>query len=124
MAVTGAGGFIGSHLVEALVAAGADVRALASYRAQHDVGALRWADPAVLAAIELQRGDVRDAEAMERFGAGRAIVFHLAALAGIPFYYTSPRTVCDVNVTGTLNLALASRDPGGARFVQTSTSEV
>ncbi len=124
VAVTGAGGFIGSHLAEALVAAGADVRGLVSYRSQPEVGALRWADPQVAAAIEVHRGDVRDVEAMERLVAGRDVVFHLAALAGIPFSYTDPRTVLDVNLTGTLNLALASRDAGVGRFVQTSTSEV
>jgi nucleoside-diphosphate-sugar epimerase len=110
VAVTGAGGFIGSHLVEALVRAGADVRALASYRSQGD--------------LEVQRGDLRDAEAMERLVAARAVVFHLAALVAIPYSYANPRVVFDVNVTGTLNLALAARDAGVGRLVHTSTSEV
>lgn len=124
VAVTGAGGFIGSHLVETLVRAGADVRALASYRSQGDLGALRWVDDDVVAEMELQRGDLRDAEAMERLVAGRATVFHLAALVAIPYSYANPRVVFDVNVTGTLNLALAARDAGVRRLVHTSTSEV
>lgn len=124
VAVTGAGGFIGSHLVEALVAAGADVRALLSYRSQHDLGALRWADPSLVSELDVQRADVRDSEAMERFVSGTDAVFHLAALVAIPFSYANPRTVFDVNVTGTLNLALAAREAGVQRFIQTSTSEV
>lgn len=122
--MTGAGGFIGSHLVEALVRAGAQVRALASYRAQRDDGALRWASPEVVAEIELQRADVRDSEAMERLVAGREVVFHLAALIAIPYSYQQPRHVFDVNVTGTLNVALAAREAGVGRLVHTSTSEV
>lgn len=125
VAVTGAGGFVGSHLVEALVAGGADVRALTSYRAQpQDLGALRWLPEDVRAAVEVQRGDVRDPEAMERLVAGRAVVFHLAALVAIPYSYAHPRHVFDVNVSGTLNVALAARDAGVQRLVHTSTSEV
>ena len=124
VAVTGSGGFIGSHLVEKLVRAGANVRALTSYRAQRDDGALSWADADVLAALERQRGDVRDSEAMERLVAGREVVFHLAALVAIPYSYANPRVVFDVNVTGTLNVALAARDAGVRRLVHTSTSEV
>jgi NAD dependent epimerase/dehydratase len=123
-AVTGSGGFIGSHLVEELVRAGAHVRALTSYRAQRDDGALTWADADVLAALELQRGDVRDSEAMERLVADRDVVFHLAALVAIPYSYDNPRVVFDVNVTGTLNVALAARDASVQRLVHTSTSEV
>jgi NAD dependent epimerase/dehydratase len=124
VAVTGAGGFIGSHLVEQLVRSGADVRALASYRAQRDDGALRWASDDVVESVELLHGDVRDPEAIERLVAGRRVVFHLAALVSIPYSYGNPRVVFDVNVTGTLNVALASRDAGVARLVHTSTSEV
>lgn len=124
VAVTGTGGFIGSHLAEALVRAGADVRALTSYRAQGDDGALGWVDADVLDALDVQRGDVRDSEAMERLVAGREVVFHLAALVAIPYSYNNPRVVFDVNVTGTLNVALAARDAGVLRLVHTSTSEV
>lgn len=124
VAVTGAGGFIGSHLTESLVRAGAEVRALASYRAEGDVGALRFLSGEVRDALEVQRGDVRDPEAMERLAAGREVVFHLAALVAIPYSYAHPRHVVDVNVGGTVTLALAARDAGVRRFVQTSTSEV
>lgn len=125
VAVTGAGGFVGSHLVETLVRAGADVRALTSYRAQpQDLGALRWLPDDVRDAVEVQRGDVRDSDAMERLVAGREVVFHLAALVAIPYSYAHPRHVFDVNVTGTLNVALAARDAGIGRLVHTSTSEV
>jgi NAD dependent epimerase/dehydratase len=124
VAVTGSGGFIGSHLVETLVRAGANVRALVSYRAQQDEGALSWADADVLAELELQRGDLRDPEAMERLVAGREVVFHLAALVAIPYSYANPRVVFDVNLTGTLNVALAARDADVQRLVHTSTSEV
>lgn len=122
--VTGAGGFIGSHLVETLVRAGADVRALTSYRAQRDLGALAWAPEEVRESIEIVRGDLRDPEAMERLVAGREVVLHLAALVAIPYSYANPRHVFDVNVGGTLNLALAARDAGVRRLVHTSTSEV
>lgn len=125
VAVTGAGGFVGSHLVETLVRAGADVRALTSYRAQpQDLGALHWIPAEVRDAVDVQRGDVRDSEAMERLVAGREVVFHLAALVAIPYSYANPRHVFDVNVTGTLNVALAARDAGVRRLVHTSTSEV
>lgn len=124
VAVTGAGGFVGSHLVEELVRAGAQVRALTSYRAQRDLGALRWVAEDVREQLELVRGDVRDPEAMERFASGREVVFHLAALVAIPYSYENPRHVFDVNVGGTLNLALAARDAGVRRLVHTSTSEV
>lgn len=122
--VTGGGGFIGSHLVETLVRAGADVRALLSYRSQQSFGALEWAPADVRDAIEVVRADLRDSEAMERLVAGREVVFHLAALVAIPYSYANPRNVFDVNVTGTLNLALAARDAGVRRLVHTSTSEV
>lgn len=124
VAVTGAGGFIGSHLAETLVRAGADVRGLVSYRSQNDLGALAWGDPDVVDQIDLQRADVRDPDAMARLLVGRDVVFHLAALVAIPYSYAQPRHVFDVNVTGTLNVAQAAREAGVRRLVQTSTSEV
>lgn len=124
VAVTGAGGFIGSHLVETLVRGGADVRALVSYRSQSDLGALGWADREVVDALDVQRADVRDSDAMSRLLEGREVVFNLAALVAIPYSYAHPRHVFDVNVTGTLNVAQASREAGVRRLVQTSTSEV
>lgn len=124
VAVTGAGGFIGSHLVETLVRAGADVRALVSYRSQSDLGALSWADPEIVGQLDVQRSDVRDPDAMTRLVDGRDVVFNLAALVAIPYSYAQPRHVFDVNVTGTLNVAQAAREAGVRRLVQTSTSEV
>lgn len=124
VAVTGAGGFIGSHLAETLVRAGADVRGLVSYRSQSDLGALAWADPEVVGQIDIQRADVRDPDAMTRLVDGRDVVFNLAALVAIPYSYAQPRHVFDVNVTGTLNVAQAAREAGVRRLVQTSTSEV
>lgn len=124
VAVTGAGGFIGSHLSEALVRCGAEVRALASYGSRHEPGALMWAPQGVIDAIDLRRGDIRDPEAVDRLVAGREIVFHLAALVAIPYSYQNPRVVFDVNLTGTLNIALAARNAGVRRLVHTSTSEV
>ncbi|MBF6620155.1 MAG: SDR family NAD(P)-dependent oxidoreductase [Patulibacter sp.] len=122
--VTGAGGFIGSHLAETLVRAGADVRALVSYRSQSDPGALGWADPEIVDAMDIHRADLRDSDAMTRLLEGREVVFNLAALVAIPYSYANPRHVFDVNVTGTLNVAQAARDVGVRRMVQTSTSEV
>jgi len=124
VAVTGAGGFVGSHLVEALVGAGADVRAFVSYRAQRGLGALAWTPPEVRDAVDVRRGDLRDQEAVRRLVEDRDVVFHLGALVAIPYSYESPRSVFDVNVTGTLNVALAARDAGVRRLVHTSTSEV
>ncbi len=124
VAVTGAGGFIGSHLAETLARAGADVRALVSYRSQSDLGALNWADPEVVDALDIHRADVRDPDAMTRLLEDREIVFNLAALVAIPYSYANPRHVFDVNVSGTLNVAQAARETGVRRLVQTSTSEV
>jgi dTDP-glucose 4,6-dehydratase len=124
VAVTGAGGFIGSHLTEALIIAGAEVRALLNYGSRHDEGALSWVPAEVRAAIEVHRGDIRDQEAVDRLVAGREIIFHLAALVAIPYSYDNPRVVLDVNLTGTLNVALASRNAGVHRLIQTSSSEV
>jgi UDP-glucose 4-epimerase len=122
--VTGADGFIGSHLVEALVAEGAKITALALYNA---FGANGWLD--VLAepvrdAIRLERGDVRDAGQMAALVAGHDTVFHLAALIAIPYSYAAPQSYVDVNVSGTLNVLEAARRHGVARVVHTSTSEV
>ncbi len=122
--MTGADGFIGSHLAERLAAEGAKVTALALYNAHDSYG---WLDdlPADLRdSMTLVRGDIRDAGFMSRLVAGQAIVFHLAALIAIPHSYDAPQSYVDVNVTGTLNLLEAARASGVERIVQTSTSEV
>lgn len=123
--VTGAGGFIGSHLCEALVRAGARVRALVHYNALGDAGWLsRDVDQEMREQIELVAGDICDAESVEHAVQGRELVFHLAALIAIPYSYTSPRSYVRTNVEGTLNVLQAVRRHGCERLVHTSTSEV
>ena len=124
VAVTGAGGFIGSHLCEALVSAGAEVRALVEYNSDSTHGWLAETPGDISSEIEIQSGDIRDPETCRRLADGQEIVFHLAALIAIPYSYANPTAVFDVNLNGTLNMALAARDNGVGRFVHTSTSEV
>ncbi len=120
--VTGAGGFIGSHLVDRLVAEGAEVRAFLHYNSRGDVGALGWDSD--LAAVDLRFGDLRDQATLEAAAAGCDTVFHLGALIAIPYSYLAPRDVVETNVLGTLNLLGAARSTGAARVVCVSTSEV
>jgi len=122
--VTGADGFIGSHLAEALVRENAEVTALALYNAFDRHGWLDEADPELRASMRLARGDIRDANAMRRLAEGYDVVFHLAALIGIPYSYDSAQSYIDVNVTGTLNVLEAARAHAVGRIVHTSTSEV
>jgi len=124
VAVSGAGGFIGSHLCEALVAAGAEVRALVEYNSDGTRGWLAGLPDDVLGQIEIQSGDIRDPETCRRLADGRDTVFHLAALIAIPYSFVNPSAVFEVNLNGTLNMALACRDGGVGRLVHTSTSEV
>jgi NAD dependent epimerase/dehydratase len=121
--VTGAGGFIGSHLVELLVRGGADVRALVRYNGRSDLGMLAAVDPEVRAAVEIVHGDITDPFYVREIVRGRDAVFHLAALIAIPYSYTAPAYYVDVNVTGTLNVLQAVRDLEIPRMVHTSTSE-
>jgi len=121
--VTGAGGFIGSHLVEALVAQGSRVRALVHYNAEGSIGSLRHVDRRTLDAIEIVAADVRDPYAMRLLVRGAQTVFHLAALIGIPYSYVAPASYVETNVGGTLNLLEAARAEGVERLVVTSTSE-
>jgi NAD dependent epimerase/dehydratase len=122
--VTGADGFIGSHLTERLVRVGARVRAFVFYSAFDSHGWLDALPPAVSGEVEVVMGDVRDAERVDRAAAGCEVVFHLAALIGIPYSYTAPRSYVETNVTGTLNVLEAARHHAVARVVHTSTSEV
>jgi NAD dependent epimerase/dehydratase len=122
--VTGAGGFIGSHLVEELVARRAKVRCLVRYNSR---GSLGWLDDVagdVYGAIEIIQGDLRDADAILSAVRGRSVVFHLGAIISIPFSYVSPSEVAAVNITGTLNVLNACRTVGVERLIHTSTSEV
>jgi len=120
--VTGADGFIGSHLTEQLVASGARVRALSLYNSFNDWGWLEQV--ACLKEIEVVTGDIRDAHFCDQLTRGIDIVFHLAALIPIPYSYRAPDSFVDTNVKGTLYLCQAARGNGVKRFVQTSTSEV
>ncbi|MBX3205836.1 MAG: GDP-mannose 4,6-dehydratase [Labilithrix sp.] len=122
--VTGADGFIGSHLVERLVSEGASVRALCLYNSQGSWGWLDHVAPGVRSAVDVRLGDIRDARQMESVCAGMEIVLHLAALIAIPYSYAAPESFVDTNVRGTLNVVEAARRAGVARFVHTSTSEV
>ncbi|MEZ5670412.1 MAG: SDR family NAD(P)-dependent oxidoreductase [Alphaproteobacteria bacterium] len=122
--VTGADGFIGSHLAEALVAAGADTTALAQYDAFGSHGWLDSLPQATRAAMRLVRGDIRDPGFVAKLVAGQAVVFHLAALIAIPYSYQAPQSYVDVNVAGTVNVLEAARAAGVGRLVHTSTSEV
>ena len=122
--VTGAAGFIGSHLVEALVADGAKVRAFVRYDSRSSAGHLEELDRKVMTEVELFRGDIRDAPTVARAVEGCDTVFHLAALVAIPYSYVAPEAYIATNVTGTLNVLDAIRGAGTARLVHTSTSEV
>lgn len=125
MFVTGADGFIGSHLVELLVASGARVRALAYYNSWNELGWLRDVAPQILADVEILNGDVRDAERMRTAVKGCDYVFHLSSLIAIPYSYEAPRSYVDTNVVGALNVLQACRESGDlTRLVHVSTSEV
>jgi NAD dependent epimerase/dehydratase len=122
--VTGAGGFVGSHLVEALVAEGARVRALVRYNAQESRGWLDTLPRATLEAVEIVSGDVRDVGAVDAAVRGAAVVFHLAALIGIPYSYQAPDAYVATNVNGTLHVLQAARRHAVERLLVASTSEV
>jgi dTDP-glucose 4,6-dehydratase len=120
--VTGADGFIGSHLCESLVKAGANVRALALYNSLNDWG---WLDnSAYLNQIEVVSGDVRDPFLCKQITKDCHTVFHLAALIAIPYSYIAPNSYVETNVNGTLNMAQACLDNGVQRLMHTSTSEI
>lgn len=122
--VTGADGFIGSHLVEALARAGHDVRAFVLYNSFSSWGWLDAADPDLMKSVEIFAGDIRDPNGVRTAMNGCDVVLHLAALIAIPYSYHSPDTYVDTNVKGTLNVVQAARDLGVERVICTSTSEV
>ncbi|MDI1291027.1 MAG: NAD-dependent 4,6-dehydratase LegB, partial [bacterium] len=122
--VTGADGFIGSHLVEALVREGHDVRAFTMYNSFNSWGWLDDCAPDVAGQFEVHAGDIRDPNGVRVAMLGRDIVLHLAALIGIPFSYHSPDSYIDTNIRGTLNVLQAARDLGTHQVIHTSTSEV
>ncbi len=122
--VTGACGFIGSHLVERLVEMGAKVRAFVYYNSFNHWGWLDSLPEEKLQKVEVFAGDVRDFLCVKRAMEGVTVVFHLAALIGIPYSYIAPESYVDTNVKGTLNILQASRERGVAKIIHTSTSEV
>jgi NAD dependent epimerase/dehydratase len=122
--VTGAGGFVGSHLVELLLREGARVRGLVRYNSRGEAGFLAEAAGGHPDRLKIVRGDLNAEETVRRAVQGVEVVFHLAALVGIPYSYVHPAEVAQTNVMGTLNVLLAAREEGVARVVHTSTSEV
>lgn len=125
--VTGAGGFIGSHLTEALIARGARVRAFVRYNSRGDVGMLRYAQADALSdrdVLDIVAGDLRDPHAVLDAAQGCQYIFHLGAMISIPYSYRHPAEVVAANVEGTLNVLEAARRTRPARLVHTSTSEV
>lgn len=125
--VTGADGFIGSHLTQMLLNQGYSVRALAQYNSFNDWG---WLEevvkecPDAADRLEIVTGDVRDANFCRELVKGCGTVFHLAALIAIPYSYIAPDSYVDTNIKGTLNMCQASKDAGIERLIVTSTSEV
>jgi NAD dependent epimerase/dehydratase len=122
--VTGAGGFIGSHLVEALVRRGDAVRALVRYNARGDRGALEQLPAEVLSQVEVVAGDLTDPFFTRGLVRGCDVAFHLASLIAIPYSYQCASQVFTNNLLSTLHVAQACLDAGGARMIHTSTSEV
>lgn len=121
--VTGAGGFIGSNLVQTLVANGAHVRAFVRYNSRADFGLISLYNSGLLSQIEVISGDLRDPDAIEQAVRGTDLVFHLGALISIPYSYLHPNEVVESNVIGTLNILQACRK-FDCRLIHTSTSEV
>ncbi|MNK65807.1 dTDP-glucose 4,6-dehydratase [compost metagenome] len=122
--VTGADGFIGSHLVETLLKAGHDVRPFVLYNSFNSWGWLDHLGAEVKESLDVFSGDIRDPYGAKQAMRGCDVVFHLAALIAIPYSYHSPATYVETNVTGTLNLLQAARELGVSKFIHTSTSEV
>lgn len=122
--VTGAGGFIGSHLVDELLSQGADVKAVVRYNSHGSIGNLKMVSEKHASRLSIVRTELRDLAEIRALMEGVDTVFHLAALVGIPYSYVNPQEVIENNVLSTLNLLLAAREVGVKKFIQTSTSEV
>ena len=121
--ITGAGGVIGSHLAEELVIQGAKVRCIVHYNSRNDFGNLKFLDKDIFNSLEIIMGDIRDPFMIREMVRGRDIVFHLAALIGIPYSYVAPKEYIDTNILGTLNILESCRFSGVSRLIHTSTSE-
>jgi len=122
--VTGAGGFIGSHLVEALARKGYKVRAFVHYNSFNSWGWIDCIDKDIKNSLEVCNGDVQDPHGVRKAMKGCEMVFHLAALVGIPYSYRSPESYVDTNIKGTLNILQAAKELGIKKVIHTSTSEV
>lgn len=122
--VTGAGGFIGSHLVERLLAEGATVRAFVRYNSRGDPGLLRFLTTQELSHLEIIAGDLQDEHAIRKAVEGIQVIFHLGAMVSIPYSYRHPVEVAKTNMIGTLNILTASREFEVERIIHTSSSEV
>ena len=122
--VTGAGGFIGSHLVEKLIENGSKVRAFVRYNSRNDPGLLSLLPEELLNQVEIIPGDLRDLPAVQTAMSDVDLAYHLGALIAIPYSYLHPMEVVETNVIGTLNVLQAARQLGIERLVHTSTSEV
>jgi NAD dependent epimerase/dehydratase len=122
--VTGASGFIGSHLVEALLRGGWETRALVHYNSRGSVGWLEELNPGDRTRVDIVRGDIRDANCVRDAVRNCTVVMHLAALIGIPYSYLAPTQYVETNILGTLNVLQAAKDLGVEQVIHTSTSEV
>jgi NAD dependent epimerase/dehydratase len=122
--ITGADGFIGSHMVERLVTEGVEVRAFCYYNSFNSWGWLDTTAKNIINSVEVITGDIRDYGSVKNAMKGVDIVFHLAALIAIPYSYYSPESYVDTNIKGTLNILQCARDSGTAKLLITSTSEV
>lgn len=122
--ITGAGGFIGSHLTETLIRKGYDVRAFVHYNSFNSWGWLDFCEPEIKKSLDVFAGDIRDPYSVRKAMQGCDIIFHLAALIAIPYSYQSPDSYIDTNVKGMLNVLQAAKDFKTKRVLVTSTSEV
>lgn len=122
--ITGAAGFIGSHLCERLVKQGCQVSAFIHYNSRNDIGNLRFVSKKLLSKITIIKGDICDAFSVDKAVKGHDYIFHLAALIGIPYSYHAPASYVAINVNGTLNILEAARSHKVKKVIHTSTSEV
>jgi NAD dependent epimerase/dehydratase len=122
--VTGGTGFIGSHLVEQLIAEGCRVRVLANYKSRPDVGNLAFVNDVIRGRLDVIWGDVCDRDSVMHVTDGVSVIFHLAALIGIPYSYIAPESYIRTNIQGTLNVLQSARNRDIERVIHTSTSEV
>ena len=122
--VTGAGGFIGSHLTERLIDLGADVKCFVRYNSRNDWGLLEIIPQEKLDSLEIVSGDLKDFDAVKGAAKDVDVIFHLGSLISIPYSYNRPRDTIENNISSTLNILTAARDLGVEKIVHTSSSEV